>query len=261
MTDASLPRSRALAPHLEWADEIASTNSALVARAALLPDGSLLVTDTQTVGRGRLGRSWSAQPGQTLAVSVFVRIGPEHPELSETHLGWLPLVAGLAMTRAARALGVAGAGLKWPNDVLVGGRKLSGILAELTPYGVVVGSGLNLTQSADELPVATATSLALEGAPDARSADIVDRALAAWLAEWLPLVARWRQAREPAELKLDVEDALETRGRAVKVDRPGLPPLLGTAEGLDDAGLLLVRDRDSVLTAIAAGDVTHLRYE
>lgn len=261
MTAPPLTRSRALAPHLQWVDEVASTNSALVARAAELQDGHLLATDTQTVGRGRLGRSWSTRPGQALAVSVFVRIGPEHPGLSETHLGWLPLVAGLAMTRAARALGVAGAGLKWPNDVLVGDRKLSGILAELTPSGVVVGSGLNLTQSADELPVATATSLALENAPDARSADITDRALAAWLAEWLPLVAGWREARDPAVLKSDVEDVLHTRGRAVKVDRPGLSPLLGTAEGLDDAGLLLVRDRDSVLTAIAAGDVTHLRYE
>ena len=109
-------------------------------------------------------------------MSVFVATGDAHPLPSETHLGWLPLVAGLAMTRAARALGVAGAGLKWPNDVLVGERKVSGILAELTPHGVVVGSGLNLTQSADELPVATATSLALEGAADARRADIVDRA-------------------------------------------------------------------------------------
>lgn len=261
MTAPPLTRSRALAPHLEWVDEIPSTNSALVARAAELHDGHLLATDTQTVGRGRLGRSWSTRPGQALAVSVFVGAGPGHPVPSETHLGWLPLVAGLAMTRAARALGVPGAGLKWPNDVLVGGRKLSGILAELTPHGVVVGSGLNLTQQADELPVVTATSLALENAPDARSADIADRALAAWLAEWLPLVARWREARDPSVLKPDVEDVLHTRGRAVRVDRPGLAPLLGTAEGLDDAGLLLVRDRDSVLTAIAAGDVTHLRYE
>lgn len=261
MTASALPLSRALAPRLEWVDEIPSTNSALVARAAELADGHLLVTDTQTVGRGRLGRTWSTRPGHALAVSVFVATGPAHPVPSSAHLGWLPLVAGLAMTRAVRALGVADAGLKWPNDVLVGGRKLSGILAELTPHGVVVGSGLNLLQGEDELPVATATSLALEGAPDARRPDIVDRALAAWLAEWLPLVARWRAAGDPSILKPDLEDVLHTRGRAVRVDRPGLPALLGTAEGLDDAGLLLVRDRDSVLTAIAAGDVTHLRYE
>ncbi len=258
---ADLPLARALAPSLEWVDAIPSTNSSLVARAAELADGQLLVTDTQTGGRGRLGRSWSTGPGQALAVSVFIATGDAHPVLSPTHLGWLPLVAGLAMTRAARALGVAGAGLKWPNDVLVGGRKLSGILAELTPHGVVLGSGLNLTQTTEQLPVATATSLLIEGAPDARRADIIDRALAAWLAEWLPLVARWRDLDDPAELRAEVEDALDTRGRAVKVDRPGRAPLLGEAVGLDPAGLLLVRDRDSVLTAIAAGDVTHLRYE
>jgi BirA family transcriptional regulator, biotin operon repressor / biotin---[acetyl-CoA-carboxylase] ligase len=256
-----LPLSRALAPRLEWVDAVASTNSALVVRAAELHDGHLLATDTQTVGRGRLGRSWSTRPGQALAVSVFVATGPEHPVPADTHLGWLPLVAGLAMTRAVRALGVPDAGLKWPNDVLVGGRKISGILAELTPHGVVVGSGLNLTQSADELPVATATSLALANPSDARLPDIADRALSAWLAEWLPLVARWREVRDPAELKSDVEDALHTCGRAVRVDRSGLSPLLGTAVGLDDAGLLLVRDGEGHLTAIAAGDVTHLRYE
>lgn len=258
---AELPLSRALAPDLEWVDAIPSTNSSLVARSATLADGHILTTDTQTGGRGRLGRSWSTGPGQALAVSVFVATGSEHPLPSETHLGWLPLVAGLAMTRAVRRLGVAGAGLKWPNDVLVGDRKLSGILAELTPHGVVIGSGLNLTQTAEQLPVATATSLLVEGAPDARAADITDRALAAWLAEWLPLVARWRELRDPAELQPDVEDVLHTRGRAVKVDRPGRAPLLGEAIGLDPAGLLLVRDRDSVITAIAAGDVTHLRYE
>jgi BirA family transcriptional regulator, biotin operon repressor / biotin---[acetyl-CoA-carboxylase] ligase len=249
-----LPLSRALAPDLVWRAASASTNSDMVSRAAELADGAVLATDTQTQGRGRLDRSWSTAPGAALAVSVFVANPIAHP-------GWLPLMAGLAMTRAIRSLGVTAAGVKWPNDVLVGEKKLCGILAELTPHGAVIGCGVNLTQSADDLPVPTATSLLLEGVPDARGDSLTDRTLAAFLTQWQPLVARWRQMPDPTALKPEVEEVLHTRGRAVRVDRPGSPALLGTAEGLDADGLLLVRDRDGSLTAVAAGDVTHLRYE
>ncbi len=200
-------------------------------------------------------------------------------------LGWLPLVAGVAMTRAVRALGVAGAALKWPNDVLVetgpAPGKLSGILTELTPHGVVIGAGLNLTAQVDELPVPTATSLALQGVPAAAAtapaatapaatapaetapAAVADEALAAYLGQLWPLIERWRAEPEPARLRALVEPELSTLGRGVRVDRPGQPVLIGSASGLDDDGRLLVRPADTSLAmlAVAAGDVTHLRYE
>jgi len=253
-----MPLSSAVSPGLEWRVSCPSTNTELVALAGRLPDLTVLATADQTAGRGRLGRVWSAPPGSALAVSVFVR-HDGNPE--PRRLGWLPLVAGVAMARVVRTLGVTGARVKWPNDVLVDGLKLSGVLTELTPGGVVVGAGLNLSMTRGELPVPTATSLALQGVPT--DAALADRALAAYLSELFALVAQWRAVADPAELRALVEPELETLGSAVRVDRPGLPALLGTAESLDDDGRLRVRSGDTVegLVAVAAGDVTHLRYE
>jgi len=268
VTDTSLPLSRALAPALDWRSSSPSTNTELVAAAASLPDRAVIATADQTAGRGRLGRTWSARPGSALAVSVLLRhdaMGTNAPD--PRRLGWLPLVAGVAMVRAVRALGVADARLKWPNDVLVESGpapgKLSGILTELTPHGVVVGAGLNLTATVDELPVPTATSLRLQGLGS--DAVTVDRALAAYLGQLWLLVAQWRGEPELARLRGVVEPELGTLGRAVRVDRPGQPVLIASASGLDDDGRLLVLPAGdgpvSGTIAVAAGDVTHLRYE
>ena len=259
-----LPLSRAVLPALEWRERCASTNTELVSRAAQLDDLAVLATDDQHAGKGRLDRTWSARPGESLAVSVFVAL-PAGVAPDPRRLGWLPLVAGLAVVRAVRTLGVARAGLKWPNDVLVsranGDRKLCGVLTELTSHGVVIGAGLNLAQSESTLPVPTATSLALEGVePPRRSVDAV---LAAVLAELVPLVGEWRASTDPGALRAEIEAAMHTIGRAVRVDLPGRPPVLGAASGLDDDGRLLVQPAEvgAALIAVAAGDVTHLRYE
>lgn len=265
-----LPLSCAIAPDLDWRESCASTNTELVARAGSSRDLAVIATDTQTAGRGRLDRVWSAPSGTALAVSVLVRHdGGRAASASAAHpapapdprrLGWLPLMAGVAMTRAVQSLGVARAGLKWPNDVLVDGRKLSGILTELTPVGVVIGAGLNLSMAQADLPVPTATSLAIEGVPSADG--LTDRALAAYLGELLPLIAQWRTA-ELETLSALVVPHLQTLGQAVRVERPGLPVTLGTAVRLDDDGRLVVQPspQGSALIAVAAGDVTHLRYE
>ena len=258
-----LPLSRAVLPTLEWRERSASTNSELVARSADLADLSVVATVDQHAGRGRLDRVWSARPGDALAMSIFVAHGERAPD--PRRLGWLPLVTGLAVVRAVRALGVSGVGLKWPNDVLVdrGGeaRKLCGVLAELTPTGVVVGAGLNLAQTLETLPVPTATSLAVEGVEPAKRT--ADSALAAVLSALVPLIDEWRASTDDTGLRAEIEEVLQTRGRAVRVDLPGKPPLLGTATGLDVDGRLLVQPHLSgeALIAVAAGDVTHLRYE
>ena len=274
-----LALSRSVAPGLEWRASCPSTNSDLVARAASLPDLAVLATDDQTAGRGRLDRVWSAPAGASLAVSVFVRVEPGAAD--PQRLGWLPLVAGVAMTRAVRGLGVAAAAVKWPNDVLVGDRKLCGVLTELTAHGVVIGAGLNLTMTEEQLPVPTATSLVLEGvgpgpagsSPAGRApagggaatgdAPLADRALAAYLRELLDLVAEWRAVSSASALRPIVEPVVRTLGSAVRVDQPGLPPLRGVAEALDDDGRLLVRPSGagSEVVAVSAGDITHLRYE
>ena len=242
-----LPLSSAIADRLDVLDEAGSTNAVLAARAraGTEPEFSVVVTMNQTAGRGRLGRTWTAPPGRTIAVSVLLT----PPDSAK--LGWIPLIAGLAMTRAVRSL-VAGheVTLKWPNDVQVDGLKVSGLLAELVPgAGVVMGAGLNLTMDAAELPTPVSTSLTLVGAdPEG----IEDAALAAYLTELKALYAR---LLDGAGVRGEVERECSTVGRSVRVELPGGDNLYGTATGLDEGGRLVVDGR-----AIAAGDVTHLRY-
>ena len=240
-----LPLSTAVADRLELLDEAGSTNAVLAerARAGSAREFDVVVTTSQTAGKGRLGRTWVAPPGKTIAVSVLLAPAADR-------LPWVPLVAGLAMARAVRSL-VTGheVTLKWPNDVQVDGLKVSGLLAELVPAaGVVVGAGLNLTMDADELPTPVSTSLTLVGADPT---DIVDRALAAYLGE-----LRRAHALGAEDARREVERECSTIGRRVRVELPGGDDLYGTASGIDEAGRLVVAGR-----AVAAGDVTHLRYE
>ena len=241
-----LPRSRAVAPALEVLDEIGSTNAELAARVE--PDEfTVLVTTNQTTGRGRLDRSWVAPAGTSLAVSVLL------PRPAAAGLGWVPLLAGLAMRRAVASLVHGPVALKWPNDVQVGGRKISGILAELVSGGVVVGAGLNLTMTHDQLPTPTATSLTLEGA---HPSELADRALAAYLLE-LRSLATLLSTDAPA-LRAAVADGCDTLGRQVRVELPGGDELRGTAIRLDELGRLVVLTTSGE-ALVAAGDITHLR--
>lgn len=243
-------RSHALAPYLVVLGTTGSTNAELMARAGV-PDFCVVATLDQHSGRGRLGREWSTPPGTALAVSVLVP-GPAD--------GWLPLRAGLAMTEAVLPL-VAGpaAGrveLKWPNDVLVGGRKVSGILCEVAPDGrVVVGAGVNLTMSDADLPVPTATSLTLEGADPHDLADIV---LSRYLSR---LFSALQSPAAAVQASASVRELCGTIGRRVRVELPGGAELHGTATGIDDSGRLEVRDDLGRLHALSAGDVHHLRAD
>ena len=252
-----LPRAAALASRLEVLPEAGSTNTELVARARDgWPDRAVLVTDVQTAGRGRLGRSWTAPPGTSLAISVLVR-----PAIPPGRYGWLSLLAGAAMAEAVRALG-GDAGLKWPNDVLLGGRKVCGVLAEALPggEGAVLGAGLNHRLTAEQLPVPTATSLRIEGLPSEP-----DAAVAAYLERLWALLDPFDAAGgdpEASGLRAAVERACGTIGARVRVLLPDGSAVVGTATGLDGDGRLLVQP-DGIRSplAVAAGDVEHLRYE
>lgn len=258
-----LPLSRAAAPELEWLAQAGSTNTELSARASTgtAPRWLVYATDHQTAGRGRLDRQWVAPAGTSLAVSVLM------PTAAADHdqLGWFPLIAGLAMTRTVAALLPDGqVGLKWPNDVQVAGLKVAGLLAEYVPdaHAVVMGAGLNLTMTPDQLPTQQATSLTLHGA---EPEGLLDAALSRYLTELRSLHARLVSAGFDAD-KAGVRDAVAaactTLGRDVRVDLPGGGELLGVAEGLDESGRLLVRPPGGApLQPVAAGDVTHLRYE
>jgi BirA family biotin operon repressor/biotin-[acetyl-CoA-carboxylase] ligase len=126
-----------------------STNADLLARAvAGAPEGVVLAAEEQTAGRGRMGRSWLSPPRAALTFSLLVR--PD--TVSPARRGWLPLLAGVSVASAVRAVTGVDARLKWPNDVLVGPAKLGGILAEAVGDAVVVGIGLNVSTEPGELP-------------------------------------------------------------------------------------------------------------
>lgn len=260
------PESRALAGRLLVVAESPSTNDELVRlaagpEAAQWPDLSVLVTEHQTAGHGRLGRTWVSRAGASLAASVLVRPDAGEDGVPPERYGWFPLVAGLAMARAIGGMVAGAVGVKWPNDVQIDGLKVCGILAEVLPAsgGVVVGTGVNLSLRADELPVPSATSVLLKGAaPEVATADAV---LAGYLREFRIL---YRELSGPGEepvlrVRNAVAERLETIGREVRIELPSGEFLNGVATGIDSEGRLIVRTNDGTST-VAAGDVTHLRY-
>ncbi|MHB1172098.1 MAG: biotin--[acetyl-CoA-carboxylase] ligase [Lacisediminihabitans sp.] len=265
-----LPLSLPQATTLSVLVTIGSTNDEVVARASAgsEPEFAVVLTTNQTAGRGRLGRVWVAPPGKTLAVSLLLRprLPPGEP-LALEHYGWLSLLAGVAMARAvAEQVPDRRVSLKWPNDVLIDGVKVAGILAELLPGGdaVVIGAGVNLTIGREELPTPTSTSLRLDGAAKVGD-ELVDAVLSCYLRE-LRLEYRefLRLGADPdaSGLREQLLTLCSTLGRQVKVQLPGGEVLLGTAIDVDRTGRLRVkRSADGRVQAVAAGDVTHLRYE
>jgi BirA family biotin operon repressor/biotin-[acetyl-CoA-carboxylase] ligase len=264
-----LPRTREIAPRLRILDRIGSTNDALAELSASggEPHLSTVVTLDQTGGRGRLGRTWVAPAGKALAASVLLRpVSDGGGALAADSLGWLPLIAGAAMSTSIDALlGGGRTGLKWPNDVQVDGLKVCGVLAELTPSGaVIMGTGVNLALGAAELPVPTATSLTLAGL-DQPVDELADRVLSGYLRRLEELLRRFVATGGDAVasgIHRTVSEWCRTLGKPVRVSLPDGTELYGTATGIDPDGCILVRtQRDDTVRSVAAGDITHLRYE
>lgn len=211
-------------------------------------EGLVVVAEEQTSGRGRLGRVWTAPARSGLTFSVLLR-----PELPRPAWSWLGLLTGLATAEAVGRLGGLEVGLKWPNDVLVGQRKLAGVLAEVAGDAVVVGVGLNVSLRADELPVPVATSLAIEDSA-VTDRDPVLRAVLRGVGRWYRLLLAAGGDADAAGLRTAYRRRCTTLGREVRVELPGGPPVAGVAEDVDASGRLLVGGR-----AVSAGDVLHVR--
>ncbi|MEU8317031.1 biotin--[acetyl-CoA-carboxylase] ligase [Nonomuraea sp. NPDC048881] len=230
-----------------------STNADLaLAAQAGAEQGRVLVAESQVAGRGRLDRAWSAPPRSGLTFSVLLR--PTTPVPTQ---GWLPLLYGVAAASAVRRLAEVDVRLKWPNDLLVGERKLAGVLAERVDDAVVIGMGLNVSLRAEEAPVETATSLAIE------EAACVDRdpLLRAVLREVESHYREWQAAggdAEAAGLRAAYLAVSATVGRDVRVELPGEQVLTGRATGIDGSGHLQVESGGERYT-LGAGDVVHVR--
>ena len=254
---ASLLGARAHDFAIEWVACCDSTNARLV-DAPPADDGRVhvLVADRQTAGRGRRGRQWLSWEGASLTFSLLWRFAPGTPAPAG-----LSLAAGLALARALEQFGVEGVQLKWPNDVLVHGDKLAGILVELLPMrgrppAAVIGIGLNLRLPADAaIPdqagvadLAGALGGALAGEPPSRPA-----LLAAILGEFHRLFETYAAAGFPA-----LRGAWEQRNAFADLPvaiRGESATLYGTCAGVDDDGALLLRTVDGV-QRVLAGDVS-----
>ena len=227
-------------------------------------EGLVLLAAHQSAGRGRLGRSWTAPPGTSLACSTLLR--PE--TVPSNRWSWITLLAGVAVVEAVEDVAGVGAALKWPNDVLVADRKLAGILTERidTPGGhaVVLGIGVNVTAEREDLPEG-GTSLSAEagaspteeiptGAALVPVAVALLRRLGAAYRDWTAA------AGDPAAgLAEAYRRRCSTLGRQVRAELPGGTQVEGTAVDLDPAGRLLVRGADGAEVTVGAGDVAHLR--
>lgn len=218
--------------------------------------GAVVVADHQSAGQGRRGRVWSAPPGTALAVSVAV------PAVRSDRVGWVPLLAGLAVSRAVTQCGYGVLPrLKWPNDVLLTGpgesepRKVCGILAAARPGVVVIGAGLNIDQSREQLPTAAATSWAL-----AAGVSLPPEIRRRWLNAYLDHLAGFVDGLVGGmpRLRSCYREACSTIGAPVRIDLPGGETTSGTAVDVDAQGALVVRTARGDMT-FHAGDVIHLR--
>jgi BirA family transcriptional regulator, biotin operon repressor / biotin---[acetyl-CoA-carboxylase] ligase len=248
----------ALAPDLvvELHETATSTNAVAAERArAGAPDGLVVVAEHQTAGRGRLDRAWETPARAAAIFSVVLR-----PTVPAADWPWLPLLTGHTVAKVLRASGYAAAGVKWPNDVLIGDRKVAGILVERVeaPDGpaAVVGVGLNVSLTEDELPVPTATSLVLESdaEPD-RTAVLVEL-----LRSLREAYDAWQAGGGDAvrHLRASYAAGCVTVGRDVRVELPGGEVLRGRATGVDPSGRLVVLGPGGE-TVVGAGDVVHVR--
>lgn len=233
-------------------DEVGSTNAVLAADFDA-PPGSVLVAEHQSAGRGRLARSWSSPPRAGLTFSALLRPAPP-----ATRWGWLPLLTGVALRDAVEDAAGVDCALKWPNDLLsTDGRKLAGILAQTRADAVVVGVGLNVDTTAEELAGTGGASLALCGAAQLDRTGVLVAALR-HLDEWL---TRWERADGDADrsgVEAAYRRASATLGADVRVTAIDGTALTGRAVDLDPDGRLVVETPDG-RRALSAGDVEHLR--
>jgi BirA family biotin operon repressor/biotin-[acetyl-CoA-carboxylase] ligase len=235
-------------------EETGSTNAvALELAADGAPEWSVVAAGHQTAGRGRLGRSWASAPGRSLLFSMILR-----PPLAPERVPVISLLAAAVMAESCPPVHPGRVKTKWPNDLVVGPRKLGGLLPEGRVDGgviryLVLGVGVNVALSQDDLPPdlrATATSLAMEGAV-AEPEELLDRFLSAFRAAYHPIdpdfgthaLARYR-------------GTCDTIGRRVRARSTDGREVEGRAAGLDRDGGLLIEDGG--LHTVAFGEVAHL---
>ena len=224
-----------------------------------MPHGTLVCAERQTGGKGRRGKGWSSPPGEAIYMSVLLR-----PQILPAHASMLTLVMGLAAAQACNEMLRLSMGedapvvrIKWPNDLVLEGRKIAGILTELSAEvdyinHIVVGIGINVnTEQFPEEIVRTAVSLYQATGRKFSRAELTARCMERLEACYQAFL----KTEDLRMLKEDYAELLVNTGKIVRVMEPG-HEYLGTALGINDKGELLVRKEDSLVTAVYAGEVS-----
>jgi BirA family transcriptional regulator, biotin operon repressor / biotin---[acetyl-CoA-carboxylase] ligase len=207
-------------------------------------DGQVIVTEYQSNGRGRLDRTFEAPTMSALLFSFYIK-----PRRQRSEWGFIPLIAGLSLARTISTLDSAiNVSLKWPNDCIIDEKKCAGMIAQTTDEGIVIGIGLNVSMTSNELPVPSATSLAIEGST------ITDRnlLLSHILNTFAELFEAWE---EGSELLNEYANVSSTIGKKVRIELPSGENLEATVARISHTGELVLDDGRHV----SAGDVIHLR--
>jgi BirA family biotin operon repressor/biotin-[acetyl-CoA-carboxylase] ligase len=246
---------RVVGREIRYLAEVDSTNRhAYALGEADAEEGLVVIADRQSAGRGRLGRTWESPPGVNLYLSILLR-----PPLPPQAAPQLTFLSALAVARAITAVSGLQPTLKWPNDVLIGGRKVAGLLNEMSAESdrlrfVVLGIGVNLNMTAAQFPAdlrAPATSLLLAGGVP------ISRALfGKTLLEQLDRLYGEYLLRGPAPIMAAWEAHCDMVGRVVEVDEGGGRKMCGTVAGIDRDGALLLTRADGSTERILAGDVS-----
>jgi BirA family biotin operon repressor/biotin-[acetyl-CoA-carboxylase] ligase len=226
-------------------DLTASTQNDLaeLVNSSVAKNGELIAAEFQSAGRGRLDRTFEAPPASALLFSFYLQ-----PERDRSDWSFISFLAAIAMHEVISEGLVENVKLKWPNDILIGEKKVAGLLAQQTDHGVIVGIGLNVAMSEVELPVPTATSLALSGSKK------LDRnqLLTEFLNSFERTFAQWDSGANFLDMYRQVSSTI---GQEVRVEVAGRPPIEGKAVAISVQGALILSDGFEV----NVGDVVHLR--
>lgn len=249
--------SRTIGKQIIFFETVGSTNTAAMGFAEKgYPDGTVIIADAQTRGKGRLGRTWVSPPGKNLYMSVILK-----PEIPPTDATILTLMTAVACASAVKKLTSIPVSIKWPNDLIVGNKKLCGILTEIRAdmdriSTAVIGIGININLETQDMPddiKTLATSIKLEtGEPQSRTVFAV---------EILKGIDKWYDVLIRLGKKIIIEEWLQlssTIGQTVTVTT-GNTVLTGIAEGIDNEGMLILKLPDASFKKISAGDLTVLR--
>jgi len=203
--------------------------------------GEVIVAEYQTAGRGRLDRSFEADKGTALLFSFYIQ-----SQRNRDDWGWIPLIAGYSVAKSLQSFNAV---VKWPNDVLINGKKVSGLIAEVVGEGVVIGIGVNVGMEKNQLPVDTATSLLVEGGKEFTRNELICDILEEFQEQFF----QWDQGID--EIQPLYRQLSATIGTLVRVEYPGGASQHGTAAGVSETGALILDDG----THVQSADVIHLR--